>query len=59
MARIPLSLRREAPEDYRAVEEMTREAFWNVHVPGCCEHYLAHMLRKSAAFLPELDLVAE
>lgn len=48
----------ERPEEYRAVEHLTREAFWNVHVPGGDEHYLAHILRTHADFLPELDFVA-
>ena len=54
-----LTIRNEIPADYRAVEEMTKRAFWNQHVPGCNEHYLAHILRDSADFLPELDFVAE
>lgn len=54
-----LVLRPERPGDRRAVEELTREAFWNVHTPGCCEHYLAHILRDHPDFIPELDLVAE
>jgi putative acetyltransferase len=52
-------LRRETPADYRTVENLTREAFWNMNVPGCDEHYLAHVLRESPDFIPELDLVAE
>ena len=51
-------IRREAEEDFRAVEELTREAFWNLNSPGCEEHYLVHILRSHADFLPELDLVA-
>jgi putative acetyltransferase len=54
-----LTLRVEAPADYRAVEELTREAFWNVHVPGCDEHYLVHLMREHSDFLPELSFVAE
>ena len=53
-----LDIRLEDPKDHRAVEELTREAFWNVHVPGCCEHYILHQLRKSADFIPGLDFVA-
>ncbi|HMM32099.1 MAG TPA: N-acetyltransferase [Clostridia bacterium] len=53
-----LEIRLERPEEYRAVEELTREAFWNVHVPGCNEHYLAHILRTHADFLPTLNFVA-
>ena len=28
--------------DYAAVENLTREAFWNVYSPGCSEHYIVH-----------------
>ncbi len=38
---------------------MTRKAFWNVNVPGCEEHYLAHILRSHEDFIPELDFVAK
>ena len=55
----PFTIRLEREDDYRAVENLTREAFWNHHVPGCNEHYLAHVLRQSDCFLPELDFVAE
>ena len=54
-----VKLRKEGPEDTRTVECLLREAFWNVYVPGCEEHYLAHILRKHRDFVPELDLVAE
>ena len=29
-----MTIRLERPEDYRAVEELTRESFWNVYRPG-------------------------
>ena len=51
-------IRLERPEDVIAVEMLTREAFWNLHVPGCSEHLAARQLRASRDFLPELDLVA-
>ncbi len=54
-----IQIRLERPADYRQVEELTRDAFWDVHVPGCDEHCLAHVLRSAACFVPELDLVAE
>ena len=54
-----LLIRRETPEDYRAVEALTREAFWNVYRPGCQEHYVLHRYRDDPAFVPELDLVME
>lgn len=52
-------IREERPEDYRAVELLTREAFWGFFAPSCDEHYLAHALRTAPAFVPALDLVAE
>ena len=52
-------IRRETPEDYAAVEHLTREAFWNVYRPGCTEHYVVHVLRQDRDFVPELDLVME
>lgn len=52
-------LRLEKERDYDAVENLTREAFWDVYKPGCDEHLLAHMLRKAQAFVPELNFVVE
>ena len=52
-------IRKEQPEDYLRVETITRKAFWNLYVPGCYEHYLAHILRSHEDFIPELDLVIE
>ena len=54
-----VTIRRETPRDYRAVEELVRESFWNVYRPGCLEHYVLHLLRDDPAFVPELDLVME
>jgi putative acetyltransferase len=54
-----IRIRKEEQKDYRIVEETTRESFWNVYVPGCNEHYLAHIMRLHKDFLPELDLVIE
>ena len=31
-------IRLETKDDYRAVENLTRESFWNVYKPGCMEH---------------------
>lgn len=44
--------------EYRATEELLREAFWNLLAPGCVEHYLLHRLRGDPAYLPGLDWVA-
>lgn len=35
-------IRLETKADYRATENLTREAFWNVYRPGCMEHYVLH-----------------
>lgn len=52
-------IRLEQPKDYREVENLTREAFWNVYRPGCTEHYVLHLFRTNPDFIPELDLVME
>lgn len=52
-------IRLEEGNDYRIVEELTREAFWNLHLPGCDEHFAVNKLRKCSSYIPELDLVAE
>jgi len=57
-----LYFRLETPADYRAVEELTREAFWAFWEPNrkiCDEHLLVHRLRLAPSFVPELDFVAE
>ena len=50
-------IRRELPEEEREVENLIREAFWNVYRPGCLEHFVMHCLRRDSAFIPELNLV--
>lgn len=52
-------IRLETPADYRTVENINREAFWNLSVPGANEHYFAHIMRNHADFVPELDFVIE
>lgn len=54
-----IAIRKETEADYRAVEELTRQAFWNLYIPGCIEHYLVHVMRSHRDFLPELDFVVE
>ncbi len=53
-----ITLRLEQPSDYLDAEIVAREAFWNLYVPGCNEHYLLHIMRSHADFLPELSMVA-
>ena len=57
-------IRLETPDDYYAVEELTREAFWKTlwGIDGqviCDEHLLVPRLRGCPSFVPELDFVAE
>jgi predicted N-acetyltransferase YhbS len=54
-----LIIRNEQQNEFREVEELTREAFWNLYVPGCAEHFCLHNMRNSTDFIPELDFVAE
>ena len=54
-----LTIRSETEKDYRAVEELTREAFWNVYKPGADEHYFVHQMRNHPDFIPELAFVLE
>ena len=53
------TIRLEKKEDYRKVENLVRESFWNVYRPGCSEHYVIHVLRDDPAFVKELDFVME
>ena len=52
-------IRHETEKDYRTVENLTRESFWNVYRPGCTEHYVLHCYRGAEGFIPELDFVME
>ena len=53
------TIRTEQPRDFKTVENLTREAFWNVYRPGCTEHYVLHCYRSEPDFVPELSLVLE
>lgn len=50
-------IRLEEKNEYRKVENLVRDSFFNVYRPGCLEHYVLHQLRKDPAFVPELDFV--
>jgi len=53
-----ISLRLEEEKDFSAVENLTREAFWNIYRPGCDEHLLVHNIRTTKEFIKDLDYVA-
>ena len=59
MNRTNYSIRTETKADFFEVENLTREAFWNVYKPGCEEHFVLHCYRKNLDFIPELSLVLE
>ncbi len=52
-------IRRESSDDFHEVENLAREAFWNLSEPGCFEHYFIHIMRGHEDFIPELDYVIE
>lgn len=53
-----LVLRNINTNDYKEVEILTREAFWNIYRPGCCEHLVIHNMHKDKKSIEELELVA-
>ena len=54
-----MKLRLEESKDYKIVENLIREAFWNVYKPGCDEHLIMHQLRNDESFVSNLDYVLE
>ena len=54
-----MNIRLERPEDYCEVENLTREAFWNVYRPGCLEHFVLNQYRTNPDFVADLDFVME
>lgn len=54
-----ITIRIEKKEEYREVENLVRESFWNVYRSGCSEHYVLNQLRDDPDFVSELDFVME
>lgn len=54
-----IQVRNEVPQDYRIVEEVARNAFWNLYFPGCHEHFVVHQMRKHDDFIKDLAFVIE
>jgi len=52
-------IRLEKQKEYREVENLVRESFWNVYRPGCLEHFVLHCLRNDPSFVPSLAFVME
>ena len=45
-------IRLEKENEYREVENLVRESFWNVYRPGCLEHYV---LKGILIFMEKVD----
>lgn len=43
-------IRIEEKSEYREVENLVRDSFWNVYCPGCLEHYVLNQLRNDPEF---------
>ena len=54
-----LIIRKETITDYKKTEYVALRAFWNLHGPGCNEHYLVHKLRQEECYVEEISRVAE
>ena len=50
-------IRLEEKSEYRKVENLVRDSFWNVYRPGCLEHYVLNQLRNDLAFVRSLILL--
>lgn len=53
------TIRLEEEKDHIKVENIVRDAFWNVYRPGAYEHYIVHNLRKDSSFIKDLAYVLE
>lgn len=51
-------IRKETPSDWFDAEYVAKKAFWNLHFPGCDEHYLIHKLRGDKDYILELTRLA-
>ncbi len=54
-----ISIRKETTVDYKRVEEVARDAFWNLYIPGAEEHYLVNIMREDKDTIKELSYVIE
>ncbi|NDW12002.1 GNAT family N-acetyltransferase [Bacteroides sp. 214] len=57
LTRSEVEIREERLEDYHEVERMLQKTFWNKFQKGADEHYLVHLLRNSAEYLPKLSRI--
>lgn len=57
--KLDYTIRLENETDFREVETLVREAFWNVYRPGCLEHYVLHEFRRREDFVRPLSFLLE
>ena len=53
-----ITLRLGTESEYREIENLVREAFWDIYKPGCDEHLILHKLRTAPSFIRELHMLA-
>ena len=51
-----LVIRNIEEDDFKEVEVLTREAFWNIYRPVCFEHLVIHNMHKNKKSIEDLDL---
>ena len=56
---MPIIIRPETPADYARIYEVTEAAFRDLPISDHTEQHLVNRLRNSAAYIPQLALVAE
>ena len=52
-------IRLEEEKDHKEVENLVRDAFWNIYRPGAYEHYIVHQLRDDSSFIEDLAYIIE
>lgn len=52
-----IEIRKELPSENYEVENLVREAFWNIYRPGCAEHLILHHFRQHPNYLEKLSKV--
>ena len=54
-----MKIRLEEEKDYFEVENLNRNAFWNIYRPGAYEHFIVHNLRIDDSYIKNLAYVIE
>ncbi len=54
-----INIRLEQKSDFQNIENLARDAFWNLYFPGCHEHFVIHQMRKHQDFIKDLSFVIE